>query len=407
LNYDSGRTGGCVNTQPAVSFEQTFSPPLAAEAESSRIPWFLWCAVAAITSTVVGGHWDIAWHRSIGRDAFWTPPHVAIYLGGILSGIWSAYLILFRSWRKSAAERRASVRVWGFHGPLGAFISAWGGLTMIASAPFDDWWHRAYGLDVTILSPPHTVLALGIIGMQVGTLILVLGQMNRAAEDARRSLTALFLYVGGVMLMSLMVMCLEKTDRVLMHSALFYQALSICAPAVLAAIARASGFRWACTAVASVYSAFMLAFLWIFPLVPAEPKLGPVYQHVTHLIPPGFPLLLIVPAIALDLLWQKADRWKLWVLAPVSGFVFLATLLAAQWPFANFLLSPLSRNYLFGTHYLDYYVRPTAFGARNLFFPADKSLAEFWTGIAIALACAITTTAVGLASGNWMRRVRR
>ncbi len=28
---------------------------------------------------------------------------------------------------------------------------------MITSAPFDDWWHNAYGLDVKILSPPHVV----------------------------------------------------------------------------------------------------------------------------------------------------------------------------------------------------------------------------------------------------------
>jgi len=32
---------------------------------------------------------------------------------------------------------------------------------MLASAPFDDWWHNAYGLDVRIISPPHMVLAAG------------------------------------------------------------------------------------------------------------------------------------------------------------------------------------------------------------------------------------------------------
>ena len=76
--------------------------------------------------------------------------------------------------------RAASVRMWGFYGPLGAFITAWGGVAMLVSAPFDDWWHNAYGLDVKILSPPHTVLAAGIIGIELGALILVLGYMNRA-----------------------------------------------------------------------------------------------------------------------------------------------------------------------------------------------------------------------------------
>ena len=32
---------------------------------------------------------------------------------------------------------------------------------MITSAPFDNWWHEAYGLDVKIVSPPHTLLAMG------------------------------------------------------------------------------------------------------------------------------------------------------------------------------------------------------------------------------------------------------
>ena len=43
---------------------------------------------------MVGTHWDIAWHRSIGRDTFWTPAHMAIYLGGVLAGLSCGYLIL-------------------------------------------------------------------------------------------------------------------------------------------------------------------------------------------------------------------------------------------------------------------------------------------------------------------------
>jgi len=32
---------------------------------------------------------------------------------------------------------------------------------MLTSAPFDNWWHNAYGLDVKIVSLPHSILALG------------------------------------------------------------------------------------------------------------------------------------------------------------------------------------------------------------------------------------------------------
>ena len=43
-----------------------------------RIPWYLWCSALSVTLAMAGVHWDISWHRSIGRDAFLTPPHVAI-----------------------------------------------------------------------------------------------------------------------------------------------------------------------------------------------------------------------------------------------------------------------------------------------------------------------------------------
>jgi hypothetical protein len=69
------------------------------EAEDSgtgpqKVPWYIWCSVAAVTSAIVGTHWDISWHRSIGRDTFWTPAHIAIYLCGALAGTASGYLIL-------------------------------------------------------------------------------------------------------------------------------------------------------------------------------------------------------------------------------------------------------------------------------------------------------------------------
>ena len=59
------------------------------------------------------------------------------------------------------------MRFWGFRAPLGAWVCIWGAFAMLTSAPFDDWWHNAYGLDVKILSPPHVVLAAGIGAIQI------------------------------------------------------------------------------------------------------------------------------------------------------------------------------------------------------------------------------------------------
>jgi hypothetical protein len=373
---------------------------------SERVPWYVWCATAAVTCSMVGIHWDISWHRSIGRDTFWTPAHIVIHLCGVLAGICCAYLILSTTLDGRSALRESSVRIWGFRGPLGAFLAAWGGIAMITSAPFDNWWHDAYGLDVKILSPPHMLLAAGIAAVHLGALILILGNMNRTEGPLRQHLQALFLYIGGMFLVCLMVLQMEITYRTTMHTIHFYRVVAMVAPMVLAAMARASNFKWAAAAVAGVYSTFVLLMSWILPLFPAEPKLGPVYTHVVQFIPPEFPLLLIVPAFALDLLWQHTADWGGWKQALVSGTVFLAVFAAVQWPFADFLMSPAARNWVFGSEYFGYYVRPTSLYARYLYLPTETG-AQFWTEAAIGLAIAIVATRFGLAWGDWMRRIRR
>ena len=129
------------------------------------MPWTIWAGVVAVTSSAIGATWDVSWHRSIGRDSFLTPAHIAIYACGVLAAIICGYLIFYTKFGHSQRLKSEAVTVLGFKAPLGAFIAAWGGIAMLVSAPFDNWWHAAYGLDVKIISPPHTLLVLGIRGV--------------------------------------------------------------------------------------------------------------------------------------------------------------------------------------------------------------------------------------------------
>src|SRR5438045_725240 len=176
-----------------------------APVKNSTVSGYARAVLAGGTSICIGILWDIAWHRSIGRDTFWTPAHMAIYFGGVLAGFSCGYLILSTTF---AAASPATVHIWGFRGPLGAFICAWGGIAMIASAPFDNWWHNAYGLDVKVLSPPHVVLIAGIIAIDLGALILILGAMNRANGSLRRRLNWLFLYIASMVVVVLFIFVL-------------------------------------------------------------------------------------------------------------------------------------------------------------------------------------------------------
>ena len=168
-----------------------------------------------------------------------------------------------------------------------------------------------------------------------------------------------------------------------------------------------SGRRWAASIVIGIYSLFLIGCVWILPLFPAEPKLGPVYQQVAHFVPPEFPLLLIVPALALDWLWARTSAWNSWLRAAISGALFLGLIVAVQWPFADFLMSPASRNWVFGTTYFDFNLRPTDYYVLHKFFPIEKTAARFWMEMAAALGAATVTTRLGFAWGAWMQRIRR
>ena len=110
---------------------------------------------------------------------------------------------------------------------------------MLTSAPFDNWWHAAYGLDVKIVSPPHMLLIAGIFAIEMGVLVLILSNMNRASERVKNQYDWLFLYLGAMIVTVLEILLMEYVDRPLLHSSFPYRMTAIFIPVVLAGIWRA------------------------------------------------------------------------------------------------------------------------------------------------------------------------
>jgi hypothetical protein len=387
----------------------TLARPLSPAAEkTAHIPWYLWCSALAVTSVTIGAHWDVSWHRSIGRDTFWTPAHLAIYLCGVLAGITCGYLIVSTSFRGSALAQAGSVRVLGFRGPLGAFLAAWGGVAMLTSAPFDNWWHNAYGLDVKIVSPPHTLLVMGVFGVEIGSLFLIMAAMNRAEGRTAlfRQLQGLLLYLAGLMLVLTMFFRMEYTWDIFLHSSGAYVAVSIGVPLYYAAVWKAARHRWAATWMTAIYTLFLIGSILILPLFPAEPKLGPVFQQVAHFVPPKFPLLLIVPAVLLDLLWGRIGERNKLLVAAISGPVFILGLVAVQWPFASFLMSKAAENRFFATAYHDYSIPSWSAEVTRHFVNPQHGLA-LWSGLGMAMVYSALSAWLGLMLGDWMRKIQR
>src|SRR6185369_3244252 len=77
----------------------------------------------------------------------------------------------------------------------------------------------------------------------------------------------------------------------------------------------------------------------------------------THMWPTEFPLLLILPALAIDLIVQRFGEGRDGRLALAAGAAFLAVFFAAQWLFADFMLTPHARNWFFAADQWTYYNR--------------------------------------------------
>ena len=381
-----------------------------------EIPVYVYAVVFSSLCVITGLIWDICWHQSIGRDGLFSPPHLIIYVGAVVSGLFSGYEILRITFFGKTIEKQKSVKVWGFfYSSLGALFCVWGAIAMLTSAPFDDWWHGTYGLDVQILSPPHTILALGIIGVQFGAIVSVLALKNQGAvaalslpENAQRNrrLFWMFALSGGFLLTMWFTLLSEELGRWFSHYSSYYKTSAAIFPFVLIAFGRAVSGKWTITTVAGVYMLLMLLTLWIIPIFPAEPKLGPVLNHIDHYQGFAFPLLLVVPALALDWLLNKQSHRNDWVLSVWLGLAFFLVFSVTQWFFGGFLHeSPYARNWFFGSHYF-YFANDPNWEYRYKSGNRESATA-FWTGMAYALLFSVVSARVGLAWGKWMSKVQR
>src|SRR5687768_7181608 len=272
---------------------------------------------------------------------------------------------------------------------------------MVTSAPFDNWWHDAYGLDVRIISPPHSILALGIGAIGVGALLLTLAQQNR--ENARpRSAMWLFLVAGALLLMDRAIMLTEYSGKNLQHGGAFYRLSMLAYPMAVVMMAKASKMRWAATITSAIFMGIMLVLMWIIQLFPATPKLGPIYQPITHMVGMAFPVLIVVPSIGVDLLVQRL-RLRPLFLAPILSAAFLVLFLAVQWPFASFLMTESARNWFFNAENFVYWMSPSGVEWSRSF----QDTGDLAPQLLNALGTGALSAYVGIWFGVWMTKVRR
>ena len=212
-----------------------------------------WVLVGGKLLGAWGLTWDIQWHLQIGRDSFWIPPHLMMY-GGVTAGLIVTFALL--ALETARARRRPpgpdTIRVLGLVGTRGLHLAAWGVALVILAAPIDDLWHRLFGLDVTLWSPPHLLGLLGSGVNTLGTLLIVteVYERHRRARLAGLVLGGALLYIGVRVVLEPAWLVAWTHGGVLFHAFALLGALLL--PLALVPAARLLERRWAPLVVVAV-----------------------------------------------------------------------------------------------------------------------------------------------------------
>ena len=366
-------------------------------ATANRPAWVMLLGAAGVPASLL---WDFSWESTIGVDRLLAPPHVATYLAIALATAGAFGLLV-----DTTRERAAGVELGPWRAPLGAWLVLWGALAFVTSVIFDRWWQAGYGLAAGIWHPPQLLKALAFFAVAFGVWLAWLSRQSRASGALAFSIA------GGVVLSLISVVTLPSSFANLQRSAFFFQLGCATYPVVLVALAVAGRLRFSASIGALSAFGLQLALVWILPLVPGAPEVGPIYNPRDHLLPPVFPLLLVLPALAVDALLRvrpgRGTRARSLAAALEVGFAFAAIFVLAQWTFAGFLLTPAADSWLFagGGRHWPFFLRIDP-SARAAFWQTPDDVLSVARGALVAL-LAVLASSLGLALGAGMKRVRR
>jgi hypothetical protein len=244
-----------------------------------------------VALTWFGAAWDVSWHRLIGRDTFWSAPHLFLYGGISLWGL--ASLVATITATRGRPVRGRKLRIGPLRAELGLALVGIAAAIVIASAPFDEAWHRAFGRDIDIWSPPHLAGVAGSVLAFVGWSLAFAPGVFAIPEGLRRFLRALMLAnVCAVFVFGMNFYYIMSVTR----EGFFYPlVVALTIPGALAFGAGLLGGRWGATITAITYTG---AALLTYAILAGGGWLAP-----------AFPPLFVAGAIAMDLLRGRGGRW--------------------------------------------------------------------------------------------------
>jgi len=280
--------------------------------------------------SLIGTSWDVQWHIDVGPDTFFTLPHLFIYAGSAIAGIAALSVVL----AVTAAQRRGEtpdprdggvpIRVFGgaFTAPLGYLVTGVGAAAFLLYGLTDLWWHTVYGFDAVLNSPPHVALFTTISITMIGAVIVA-----ASAREQRWGRIAMAISVPVLMTFFPITANAFQGLPVPFDSIVVATALIIVLLLVLTRVAIGRPGAAVATAAALLV---MQGILWVFtPLatswyadsvgLPMRDGMG----GEPSLIPSGIPLLALVAAVVIELLFRRGALVGGGVAGLVLGFSFV------------------------------------------------------------------------------------
>jgi hypothetical protein len=194
------------------------------------------------TLGMCGTLYDTAWHRTIGRDTFWSLPHLFIYGGGALVSLAVSAAVALMSHGQLGDIGGPIVRIASLRLPFGFAIAALGVIVVIAAAPVDVWYHGTFGKDVLIWSPPHMQAIVGAMVAASGVMFAVTAQRGRGAFARPWRWTLAILLDGAYVIHLAHYTLAHYTMTAWTRTPDFYPLLAaIMFPAILVALAQLAG----------------------------------------------------------------------------------------------------------------------------------------------------------------------
>ncbi len=232
----------------------------------------------ALFSAVLAGTWDVWWHGALGRESFWSAPHLLLYtsvLVAIGTGSYGWWKTRERSWKWLA---------------IVLFL-------IPASAPFDELWHRVFGVEpvnspLIIWSPPHVILGLTLIG----SFLFLFAHLRKDQDVVARHILQSVALASALSLALFLTSPLEPIGP--------YHLVGFAGAGIGSGII-AAGFLYAQEQMRRFGSAISVAgiFMLLAAMNFAE-KMAPNLSIQPHDHPPGWLMIFscLVPAAVIDLL---------------------------------------------------------------------------------------------------------